>query len=64
VKRTTADQRTARALAATYVLQRDGAETEFAQLSAARAAVHKTITHPEKLTLSKADHAAARGAKK
>ena len=64
VKRTTADQRTARALAATYVLQRDGAETEFAQLSAARAAVHKTISHPEKLTLSKADHAAARGAKK
>jgi hypothetical protein len=64
LKRTTADQRTARALSATYVLQRDGAETEFAHLSAARAAVHKTITHPEKLTLSKADHAAARSGKK
>jgi hypothetical protein len=64
LKRTTADQRTARTLSAIYVLQRDGTETEFAHLSAARAAVHKTITHPEKLTLSKADHAAARGAKK
>jgi len=33
-------------------------------LSAARTAVNKSINHPEKLTLSKADHAAARGAKK
>jgi hypothetical protein len=64
LKRTTADQRTARTLSAVYVLRRDGIDTEFAQLSAARAAVHKTISHPEKLTLSKADHAAARGAKK
>jgi hypothetical protein len=60
LKRTTADQRTARALSAIYVLRRDGIDTEFAHLSAARAAVNKTITHPEKLTLSKADHAAAR----
>jgi hypothetical protein len=64
VKRTTADQRSARTVSAIYVLRRDGTETEFAQLSAARAAVHKTIAHPEKLTLSKADHAAAKGAKK
>ena len=64
LKRTTADQRTARALSATYVLRRDGVDTEFAHLSTARAAVNKTITHPEKLTLSKADHAAARGGKK
>jgi hypothetical protein len=64
LKRTTADQRTARALSVVYVLRRDGVDTEFAHLSAARAAVNKTITHPEKLTLSKADHATARGAKK
>jgi len=64
LKRTTADQRTARVLSAIYVLRRDGVETEFAQLSAARAAVNKTIVHPEKLTLSKAQHATARGAKK
>jgi hypothetical protein len=64
LKRTTADQRAARAVSAIYVLRRDGAETEFAQLSAARAAVNKTITHPEKLTLSKADHFAAKGGAK
>jgi hypothetical protein len=64
LKRTTADQRTARAVSMIYVLRRDGVETEFAQLSAARAAVNKVITHPEKMTTSKADHAAARGAKK
>jgi hypothetical protein len=64
VKRMTADQRTARALSATYVLNRDGVATEFAHLSAARAAVNKTIVHPEKLTKSKADHAAAKGATK
>ncbi len=64
LKRTMADQRTARTLSAVYVLRRDGLDTEFAHLSAARAAVNKTITHPEKLTLSKADHAAARGTKK
>jgi hypothetical protein len=64
LKRTTADQRTARALSAVYVLRRDGSDTEFAHLSAARAAVNKTIAHPEKLTLSKADHAAAKAGKK
>jgi hypothetical protein len=64
VKRMTADQRTARALSAIYVVNRDGVATEFAQLSAARAAVNKTIVHPEKLTKSKADHATAKGAKK
>jgi hypothetical protein len=64
VKRTTADQRTARALSAVYVLRRDGNDTEFAHLSTARAAVNKTIAHPEKLTLSKADHAAAKAGKK
>jgi hypothetical protein len=64
LKRTTADQRTARALSAIYVLRRDGTDAEFAQLSAARAAVHKAIAHPEKLTLSKAEHAKARDAKR
>ena len=64
LKRTIADQRTARAVTATYVLRRDGIDSEFTHLSAARSAVHKTINHPEKLTPSKADHAAARGAKK
>lgn len=64
LKRTTTDQHTARTVSAVYVLQRDGVDTEFPQLSAARAAVNKSIVHPEKLTLSKADHAAARGGKK
>jgi hypothetical protein len=64
LKRTTADQRTARALAAIYVLRRDGTDAEFAQLGAARAAVHKTISHPEKLTLSKAEHAKAKDSKR
>jgi len=63
-KRTTGDRNTARAVSAIYVLRRDGVETEFPHLSAARAAVNKTISHPEKLTLSKSDHAAAKGAKK
>jgi hypothetical protein len=64
VKRTTAEQRTARALSAIYVLRRDGIDSEFTHLGEARAAVHKTINHPEKLTPSKADHAVARGTKK
>jgi hypothetical protein len=64
LKRAMADQRAARAVSVIYVLRRDDTETEFAQLSAARAAVNKIITHPEKLTPSKADHVAARGAKK
>ena len=60
VKRTTADQISRKAIAATYVLQRDGQDTEFPSLGAARSAVNKTIVHPEKLTLSKAEHAAAK----
>ena len=43
-----------------YVLKRDGVDTEFPSLGTARAAANKTIVHPEKLTLSKAEHAAAR----
>jgi hypothetical protein len=61
LKRTTADQRTTQTLSVIYVLRRDGIETEYPHLGAARAVVNKTISHPEKLTLSKADHAAARG---
>jgi hypothetical protein len=64
LKRTTVDPHTARTLSAIYVVQRDGIDTEFPHLGAARAAVNKSINHPEKLTLSKADHAAAKGAKK
>ncbi len=60
LKQTTVDQNTSRPMAMVYLVRRDGTDTEFAQLSAARAAVNKTIRHPEKLTLSKADHAAAR----
>jgi hypothetical protein len=50
-------------MSATYVLQREGGETEFPNLGAARAAAHKTIVHPEKLTMSKAEHAAAKNSK-
>src|SRR5579871_6314503 len=60
IKRTVADQKSGKAMSAVYVLQRDGAETEFPNLGAARAAANKTIVHPEKLTMSKAEHAAAR----
>jgi hypothetical protein len=60
VKRTVADQKSGKAMSATYVLQREGEETEFPNLGAARAAANKTIVHPEKLTMSKAEHAAAR----
>lgn len=56
LKRTVADQRTAKAVSALYVLKRDGAETEFPNLGAARAAVNKVIVHPEKLTRPKADY--------
>ena len=42
------------------MLQRDGQDTEFPNLGAARSAVNKTIVHPEKLTLSKAEHVAAK----
>ena len=58
VKRTTADQVSRKALSANYVLQRDGNDSEFPSLGAARDAVNKTIMHPEKLTRSKAEYAA------
>jgi hypothetical protein len=61
IKRMVADQQSGKAISAVYVLQRDGVDTEFPNLGAARAAANKTIVHPEKLTLSKAEHAAAKG---
>jgi hypothetical protein len=63
-KRTVADQESGKPISATYVLKRDGVDTEYPGLGAARAAVNKTIVHPEKLTLSKADHAAEHAAQK
>jgi ribonuclease E len=60
IKRTVADQKSGKAMSAAYVLQREGVEAEFPNLGAARAAVNKTIVHPEKLTLSKAEHVAAK----
>lgn len=63
-KRTVADQESGKPISATYVLKRDGVDTEFPGLGAARAAVNKTIVHPEKLTLSKAEHAAEHAAAK
>jgi hypothetical protein len=60
VKRSVADQKSGKATGARYVLQRDGSEIEFPNLGAARAAANKTIVHPEKLTMSKAEHVAAR----
>jgi hypothetical protein len=59
-KRTVADQQSGRPMTTAYVLKRDGVDTEFPSLGTARAAANKTIVHPEKLTLSKAEHAAAR----
>jgi hypothetical protein len=64
VKRTTADQVSRKALSAVYVLQRDGGDTEFPNLGAARSAVNKTIVHPEKLTRSKEEYAAEKSAKR
>jgi hypothetical protein len=61
IKRMVADQQSGKAISAVYVFQRDGIETEFPSLGTARAAANKTIVHPEKLTLSKAEHAAAKG---
>ena len=60
IKRTVADQENGKPISVTYVLKRDGVDTEFPGLGAARAAANKTIVHPEKLTLSKAEHAAAK----
>jgi hypothetical protein len=58
VKRTTADQVSRKPVSAVYVVQRDGADSEFPNLGTARSAVNKTIVHPEKLTPSKAEIAA------
>jgi hypothetical protein len=63
-KRTVADQESGKPISATYVLKRDGVDTEFPGLGAARTAANKTIVHPEKLTLSKAEHAAEHAAAK
>jgi hypothetical protein len=63
IKRTVADQKSGKAMSASYVLRRDGVEAEFPNLGAARGAVNKTIVHPEKLTLSKAEHVAAKGSR-
>jgi hypothetical protein len=63
IKRSIADQRSGKAMSTTYVLQRENAETEFPNLGAARAAANKTIVHPEKLTMSKAEHVAAKNSK-
>ena len=60
LKRTVADQKSGKPMSATYVLQREGAESEYPNLGAARLAVNKTIVHPEKLTMSKAEHVAAK----
>ena len=64
VKRTVADQESGKPISATYVLKRDGVDTEFPGLAAARSAANKTIVHPEKLTMSKAEHAAEHAAAK
>lgn len=64
VKRTTADQISRKPISALYVLQRDGNDTEFPSLGAARSAVNKTIVHPEKLTRSKEEYAAEKSAKR
>jgi len=64
VKRTTADQISRKPVSALYVLQRDGADSEFPSLGAARSEVNKTIVHPEKLTRSKAEYAAEKTGKK
>ena len=60
VKRTTADQISRKPVSTVYVLQREGADTEFPSLGVARSAVNKTIVHPEKLTPSKAERAIAK----
>ncbi len=60
VKRSVADQKSGKSMSASYVLRRDGVDAEFPNLGAARAAAHKTIVHPEKLTMSKAEHVAAK----
>jgi hypothetical protein len=64
LKRTTADQISRKPISAVYVLQRDGNDSEFPNLGAARSAVNKTIVHPEKLTRSKEEYAAEKNAKR
>lgn len=64
LKRTTADQVSRKPVSALYVLQRDGLDSEFPNLGAARNAVNKTIVHPEKLTRSKAEYAAEKSEKR
>lgn len=64
VKRTTADQVSRKPVGTVYVLQRDGNDTEFPNLGAARGAVNKTIVHPEKLTRSKEEYAAEKSGKR
>ncbi|HEV2336243.1 MAG TPA: hypothetical protein VGS13_12150, partial [Stellaceae bacterium] len=64
VKRTTADQVSRKPVSALYVVQRDGVDSEFPNLGAARNAVNKTIVHPEKLTRSKAEYAAEKTEKR
>ena len=61
VKRTVADQISRKPVSVSYVLQRDGNDTEFPSLGAARDSVNKTIVHPEKLTPSKSEIAALKG---
>jgi hypothetical protein len=63
VKRMVVDQRSTRTVSTVYVLRRDGVDTEFPYLGAARAAVNKKIVHPEKLTRPKSDYAAVVGKK-
>jgi len=58
IKRTVADQISRKPMSHSYVLQRDSVDSEFHSLGAARDAVNKKIVHPEKLTRSKAEHAA------
>jgi hypothetical protein len=64
LKRTTADQISRKPVSAVYVLQRDGNDSEFPNLGAARSAVNKTIVHPEKLTRSKEEYAAEKSGKR
>jgi hypothetical protein len=64
IKRTTADQLSRKPVSFLYVLQRDGVDSEFPNLGAARNEVNKTIVHPEKLTRSKAEYAAEKTGKK
>jgi hypothetical protein len=64
LKRTTADQVSRKPVSSVYVVQRDGADSEYPSLGTARGSVNKTIVHPEKLTRSKAEYAAEKTGKK